>query len=99
MAASVLHALDQQQRTGTVLQARLSLARTAYLLEQCRASVSEHQANIISDAGDKHFQACDEQTDWGAMQRLQWPVQFDRCQPRFDVNAGDLRTAEPKWPG
>lgn len=98
MAASVLHALHRQQCTGTVLQARLSLARTACLLEQLRASGSEREAGVITDANPLHFQSRDEQTDWGAMQRLQWPVRFDCCQPGFDVNAGNLRTAQPAWP-
>ena len=99
MAASVLHALEARRVTGKVLSARLSLARTAVLLEDMRRSLGpESGLESIHEANAEHYQSATEMTDWGPVKRLDWPVKFKEFQPAWDIPAGELRCHEPQWP-
>jgi crotonobetainyl-CoA:carnitine CoA-transferase CaiB-like acyl-CoA transferase len=101
MAASVVHALDKRRQSGAVLQARLSLARTAVLLEQLmlKQGGDDPAGALIGDPVPGDFQEAPEQTEWGPMQRLRWPVEIQGCQPSFDIASGNLRTSPAIWPG
>ncbi len=89
MTAAALRALTTRRETGSVLSARLALARTATLL--------------IAD-GARDFTAIDmraetqadyapgiEETGWGPAQRLAFPVMLDGALPAWPRAAGPLR--------
>lgn len=68
MAAAVLAGLRQRLQHGCGNQTRLSLARTAWLLEQHRYGLNEQQTGITPRLCDN--QPCTELTSWGIGVRL-----------------------------
>ncbi|WP_181426924.1 CoA transferase [Pantoea ananatis] len=68
MAAAVLAGLRQRLQHGCGNQTRLSLARTAWLLEQHRYGLNEQQTGITPRLCDN--QPCIELTPWGIGVRL-----------------------------
>lgn len=95
MAATILRALRRKALTGEVLQARLSLARTAHLLTGAGLKTSvapelepETEADLAPDV---------EATGWGPAQRIHFPVTLNGRGPTWRHPAGSLRRHAPRW--
>ncbi len=94
LAAAVLRALVERRDTGSVLSARLSLARTAHLLAATkRAHTGSGSAPENGDDIDPQV----EETDWGPARRVRFPLQIDGTQAVWDYPASRLRSAKATW--
>lgn len=71
MAATVLRALRVRAETGTVLTARLSLARTSALLASVPA---DNDGSVLEPVAENDLSTDLEQTDWGPARRIRFPV-------------------------
>jgi len=94
LAAAVLHALRRRCAHGTVLSARLSLARTAHLLSGT-AGVAKDGAKPALGKADLEDGL--EQTSWGPARRARFPLQVDDIAPKWRFPASRLRAAVPAW--
>ncbi len=94
MAAAVLHALVQMQTTGRVLSAKLSLARTAHVLQRYRQDTL-HTGFEPAQESDLNPEI--EHTTWGAAQRVRFPVDIDDIDAAWDRPATDLGSSAPHW--
>lgn len=94
MAASALRAIRVRKEMGTVLSAKLSLARTAYLLSQ---SFSRQRFGDNDTATSEMVAADIEHTDWGPAQRITWPIIAGLPHPHWRYPAGNFHTAQPEW--
>lgn len=70
IAAAVLRALRVRAQTGAVLQARLSLARTAHLLMQSTGPGLDHPR---APRTDQDFRSNAKASYWGDVRTLRWP--------------------------
>ena len=94
MAAAVLHALDRRRKSGKVLSARLSLARTACLLAKTKRE--EPYPGLAPKTPDDLDPAIEE-TAWGPAHRVRFPVRIDGMEPRWRYPAAKLRSAAAQW--
>jgi len=94
LAAAVLHALRRRRSDGTVLSARLSLARTAHLLS-ATAGVAKHGTKPT--LGEADLEVGLEQTAWGPARRARFPLRFDGIAPEWRYPASRLRSAAAAW--
>ena len=94
MAATVLRALRIRQKTGRIMKAKLSLARTATLLTS--AGVRHHQRNIDPET-DADLVPGTENTGWGAARRVRFPVHIKDHPASWHRPSGPLRTARAEW--
>lgn len=94
VAAAALRALRLQQMDGRVSQARLSLARTGYLLTSSGAHDAMGGGLTPSD---QDFAEALEQTTWGPIQRVSPPYKVDGQGPSWPIAAGELRRHAPEW--
>jgi len=94
MAAAVLHALVQLRKSGRVLSARLSLARTAHVLQRYRQATSYPE---FAPVRNTDLNAVIENTTWGAAQRVRFPIDSDGFDAFWDRPATDLRLSAPQW--
>lgn len=95
MAAAVLRALVIREQSGTVLSARLSLARTAELL--IPTARNDLDGPDFAGETDADLAPVIEATDWGPAQRLRFPVAVGDLAARWERPASRLRAAEPVW--
>ena len=94
MAAAVLRALRLRARTGQVMQARLSLARTAQLL----ASSGVHPlSDALAPETEDDLAPGIEDTEWGPARRIAFPVTVANHHPEWPHPAGSLRRHTPNW--
>lgn len=94
MAAAVLRAIRIRQKTGRIMSARLSLARTAALLTS--AGVRRHAAFMPKEtASDLALET--ENTGWGKARRIAFPVNVAGKPANWAYPSGPLRQAQPKW--
>lgn len=94
MAAAVLRALRWRNRTGRVLSAKVSLARTAALLVS--EGAHDLRGAALADTRDD-LDEKPEPTVWGPAHRLRFPVLVDGSGPVWRVPAGPLRVDPPRW--
>ena len=94
MAAAVVRALRLRERTGKILSARLSLARTAALLMQSARSAPGTKFTAESEADRDSWV---EQTAWGDARRIRFPVTITGSRQRWQSSAQELRSALPEW--
>jgi len=104
MAAAALHALALRQKTGQVLKAKLSLARTAHTLQQKPQRNSDVK---FAPQNESDLNPELEHTTWGVAQRVNFPLRLNlgtlnpdhpkNITASWDRPASDLRTAHPKW--
>lgn len=94
MAAAVLRAIQTRNRTGRIMSARLSLARTAALLVT-QGPHSFHGNEIRETSKDVDGRI--EKTSWGPAHRLRYPVELDAAGPSWRFPAGHLRIDPPRW--
>jgi len=91
MAAAVLLALAERQKSGRVRCARLSLARTAHVLQRHRQNTLHTDFEPVNPSD---LNPDIENTTWGAAQRVRFPVNSGAY---WDRPATDLRLFSPQW--
>jgi len=94
MAAAAIIGITERLQSNTVLQARLSLARTAQLLLDYRTDAS-HAAFAPETDADKSDTI--EHTAWGEAQRIQWPIQINGCPADWATPARELGSDSACW--
>ena len=94
MAAAVLRALRIRQKTGRIMMAQLSLARTAALLTS--TGVKQHAAEMPKEA-TSDFSTEIEKTGWGKARRISFPVDVAGHPVNWSFPSGPLRQTYPKW--
>ena len=94
MAAAAIIGITERLQSGTVLQARLSLARTAQLLQEYRSHTTNPDFAEETQA-DKA--PAIEHTAWGDAQRIQWPVQIAGCPAWWALPAHELGSDTAQW--
>ena len=94
MAAAAIIGITERLQSGTVLQARLSLARTAQLLQEYRSHTT-NPAFAEETQADKA--PAIEHTAWGDAQRIQWPVQIAGCPAWWALPAHELGSDTAQW--
>ncbi len=95
MAAAVLEGLRAARDDGDIRTARLSLARTALLLQ--RAGLRS-PADPAPRSREGDFSEAIEQTEWGPARRLRPPLSVGSLQQQWSRPAGSLRRDPPCWP-
>ena len=91
-AAAALRGLSERRRTGLGSVTRVSLARTAMLLEDFRSDRDEGPIEAL-DRGA----AIAEQTHWGPGLRLPGPVKVGPAEIQFDKPAAPFGSASAAW--
>ncbi|MCP3687432.1 MAG: acyl-CoA transferase [Gammaproteobacteria bacterium] len=94
MAAAVLTALNARMKSGLILSAQLSLAKTAELLSRFP---SNHALARFLPCGEADLGSFIEQTTWGRARRVRFPVSIEGYQAGWSCAAGPLRSATAKW--
>lgn len=94
LAAAVLQGLRQCEQQGQVVQARLSLARTAQLL---LAAGHDNRPEPLAPETAADRAPRIEQTDWGAAQRVRFPLTLAGCEVHWDYPACRLGSAAAQW--
>lgn len=94
MAAAAIRGVALRQEQGLVATARLSLARTAWLLVEAAAGKPERPL-AAETAGDRTSEI--EQTDWGPAQRLRFPLAIAAGEPSFACPACALRSGPARF--
>jgi len=94
MAAAVLHALAQLRKSGLVLSAKLSLARTAHVLQRYRQDASHDGFEPVRESD---LNPDIEHTTWGAAQRVKFPIEYDDIRAFWDRPASGLRLFPAQW--
>ncbi len=94
MAAAVLHALKEKAESGTLLSAKLSLAKTADLLSNYSAIDSN---TALQEVNESDFSENIERTEWGRARRLKFPLNIEGCSAEWQYPAAKLRTSTPMW--
>jgi hypothetical protein len=94
MAAAALYGIAERIRSGRVMSARLSLAKTADLLSHYLIGNGSPELNPV-DVGD--FSSDIENTVWGLAKRLKFPLTITNVTPGWDYPAGHLRSSSPAW--
>lgn len=94
MAAAVCRALRRRRADGGILSARLSLARTAYLLV---SGGTGYRAPTLAAESNADLAPGIEETDWGLARRLAFPAQIRGLMPRWRIPAGRLGRHPAAW--
>jgi crotonobetainyl-CoA:carnitine CoA-transferase CaiB-like acyl-CoA transferase len=94
MAAAAIRAVHARLRGEPLAQARLSLARTARLLQHHKDSFSGLDLRAV-DEGD--LSQAMEQTHWGPVRRFKAPISIDGCEMFWDRPASPLGSAPAEW--
>lgn len=94
MAAAAIVGITEHLQSKTVLQARVSLARTAQLLIDHQTD-TRHPAFSSETGADKSESI--EHTQWGDAQRIQWPIQIKGCPVHWATPARALGSDTARW--
>jgi len=94
MAAAVLRALSEKCKSGRVLSAKLSLARTAHALQQYRQDTLHSKFKPLQESD---LSPDIEHTTWGAARRVEFPIKNAVFKAHWDRPATDLRVHPPQW--
>lgn len=95
MAAAAIVGITDRLQSSKVLQARLSLARTAQLLLDYRSDVSAPAFALQTDAD---LSGTLELTSWGEAKRIRWPIQINGCPASWAIPARELGCDAACWP-
>lgn len=95
IAAAVVRALIARLSEGRILQARLSLARTARLLTDAPPAQTPGVPLAATTEADYSPQL--EQTEWGPARRYRPPVAIDGAPMAWARPASSLGSAKPHW--
>ncbi|MGB0849286.1 MAG: CoA transferase [Thiolinea sp.] len=93
LAAAVINGLLQRREQGTVTRSRLSLARTACLL-QTGGSDRADKTQPLEAEGSADINPLLEQTSWGPAQRVNFPLFIPECPAWWQHPAKVLGSAE-----
>lgn len=91
-ATAALRGMSERRRTGLGSVSRISLARTAMLLQDYKSDREEGPVETL-DVSD----ARPEETFWGSGRRLPGPVTVGAAQMAFPVMAAPLGSARAAW--
>ncbi len=94
LAAAACEVLAARLVGGRLVSARLSLARTALLLWQTRRQSCQGEA---LSAEERDFAPGVEQTPWGAMRRVAFPLTLNAQGPCWPRPAGPYKSAAARW--
>ncbi len=94
MAAAVLSALAEAASGGSVMQARMSLARTAELLASLAKSET---AEEIAQAKTADFSDRSEDSGWGKGHRLKPALRVGKANMYWPLPASKLGSSQPNW--
>lgn len=94
MAAAAVRGLLLRRDHGLVATARLSLARTAVLLDE--AGPAMPAPGLAAESAEDLAPGV-EATDWGPARRLHFPVEIDGVRSGFERPACGLRSTSPQW--
>lgn len=94
MAAAVLSALSAAAKGQSVPQARLSLARTAVLLDSLEKTTPGPEIDTPTDAD---YSSTPEHSGWGPGQRLAPPLQLTSTKMVWDHPAAQCGSAVATW--
>jgi hypothetical protein len=94
MAAAVVRALIARLSDGRIMQARLSLARTARLLTDAPAQAA---SSPLAALHDDDFAPQLEYTEWGTARRYRPPVAIEGAAMSWTLPASSLGSAEANW--
>ncbi|OAI44598.1 acyl-CoA transferase [bacterium SCGC AG-212-C10] len=94
IAAAVLQGVRRRAATGRGVSARLSLARTARLLQSGPAGSFEHELAPVTD-GDNEPEL--EATSWGPARRLRPPLAVEGAEQRWERPATSLGSHAAEW--
>jgi hypothetical protein len=95
MAAAVLSALAEAAAGNSIMQARLSLARTAELLAVLGKAETSTE---VTQANPTDYAKTPEQSDWGVGHRLKPALRVGATELVWARPASKLGTSEPIWP-
>jgi len=93
-AAAAIRSVHARFRGQPLTQARLSLARTARLLQQHKDGLTGTAIRAVNE-GD--LAQATEQTHWGHARRLKAPLSIDGCKMFWDRPAAALGSAPAQW--
>lgn len=96
LGAAAVYALRQRHLHGTILRARLSLARVAHLLIPTQ---SQTKSDALAPETDADLTTEIEDTSWGSARRIRFPLAIDGTPAKWDYPARKLHSAEPVWLG
>ena len=91
-AAAVLRGLSERRRTGLGSVSRVSLSRTAMLLQDSRSNRDEGPIEPVDRSG-----SILEQTYWGSGHRLSGPVTVGSARMAFAIPAAPFGSAPAAW--
>jgi len=94
LAAAAVRGLRLRREQRLAATARLSLARTAALLV---AAPAEAEPSPLAPETAADLAPAIETTDWGAAQRVRFPLRIDGCEAAFASPARALRTSPARW--
>lgn len=94
IAAAVVRALIARLDEGRILQARLSLARTARLLTDAPAPAT---GKPLAPAGEDDFAPGLEHTEWGPARRYRPPAAIEGAPMCWSLPASSLGSADASW--
>ncbi len=95
MAAAALSALSEAALGNSIMQARLSLARTAELLAVLGKAET---SNEITRANPTDYAPTPEKSDWGVGHRLKPALRVGGTDMIWSRPASKLGTSDPIWP-
>lgn len=95
MAAAVLSALAEAAQGNSIMQARLSLARTAELLAILSKSETSED---IENANPTDYARTPEESGWGVGHRLKPALRLSTTDMHWPLPASKLGTSQPVWP-
>lgn len=96
MAAATIAALDKRRREGSVMSAKLSLARTAQVLLGSKRN-SVDMTNRFAPETEDDLDPWVEESDWGPSRRLRFPLTVQGVEPVWRYPASNLRSSPPNW--
>ncbi|MGV6804719.1 MAG: CoA transferase [Ruegeria sp.] len=94
MAAAVLSALTEGANGHSIMDGRLSLARTAELLASLAKSEGDDQ---ITSAQPQDYSSHAEDSGWGPGKRLKPALSVGEARMRWPIAAPRLGTSDPDW--
>ncbi len=94
MAAAVIRALSHAVTGSGLSNARLSLARTAALLQ---AHPQQDGGTLTLEAGPRDYSETDEKTPWGTARRLRPALSVEGTLVQWDRPACNLGSSKPLW--
>ncbi len=94
LAAAAIRRVERRLRDGVAGGAKLSLARTAWLLLDAERSAS---SGAFAPETDGDFETAVEATTWGPAHRLRPPLTVENAPMRWPIPARRLGTDRPEW--